>query len=494
MAEYTKDVANKIDRQNFFNMPLRKAIALFSVLFFIAIAFGSSLAYYFTMRKVLSEDSMKKLKYAMSTRQEIIDAMLDKEILLTKIFATAAPVERFFSDPSNERLKNNYFSILNEHKEFFQNKMIGWISLKDLNYHVNEQFMEKYDSSNAAHSWFFETLKYEKPPLIKVDFDYLTRQIYDLYINYPVYYENKIVGAVCSRYSLFEFINNLHLPENIYVFDKNGIVIGAANEKIAKSKKTLTELFGSDGDNVLKKALSLGENSSDILYFGKNYYLISNTRNENLFLMSKNEVNMKMIINERASTVFLALLLLMALSFVVFNIFILNILKPINRNMLAYIESSLIDELTKLPNKRFFNIRMEDEWNRAVRGKYPLSFLMMDLDKFKSYNDTHGHLEGDRLLRDVARIFSYCVNRTCDFTSRFGGEEFCVILPNTKEDGAKKIAENIRIAMERAGKATISIGLVCKIPSLEDDMQEFVIQADQKLYEAKNTGRNKVVV
>jgi len=165
---------------------------------------------------------------------------------------------------------------------------------------------------------------------------------------------------------------------------------------------------------------------------------------------------------------------------------LLNIPKPVNRNMLAYIEANLIDELTKLPNKKFFDIRMEDEWNRAIRGKYHLSFLMMDLNKFKEYNETHGNLEGNRLLREVARIFSYCVNRTSDFASRLGGDKFCIILPNTNEDGAKKIAENIRISMERTGKSTISIGLACKIPNLEDDMHEFIAQAGQRLYEIKN--------
>jgi len=173
---------------------------------------------------------------------------------------------------------------------------------------------------------------------------------------------------------------------------------------------------------------------------------------------------------------------------------LLNVFKPVNKNVLAYVEASLMDELTKLPNKKFFYVRMEDEWNRAIRGKYPISFLIMDLDKFKSYNETNGNLEGDRLLREVARIFSYCVNRTSDFASRFGVDEFYVILPNTNEEGARKIAENVRISMERTGKATISIGLVCKVPSLEDDMQEFIVQAGQRLYEAKNTGKNKVVV
>jgi diguanylate cyclase (GGDEF)-like protein len=493
MAKYTEDVAKNIDRQNFFKIPLRKAIVLFSVLFFAAIALGSSTAYYFVMRKALGESSLKELKYAMNTRRAIIDAMLDKEILLTKIFANANPVEQYFSDPSNEQFKENYFSILNEHKEYFQNKMISWISLKDLNYYVNEQFMEKYDSSNAAHSWFFETLKYKNPPLIKVDFDYLTRQIYDLYINYPVYYKNEVMGAVCSRYSLSEFMSNLNLPENIYVFGKDGVVVGAANEKFAEDKKTLTELFGPFGEKVLKKALSLSTNSSGILYFGKNYYLISNTKNENLFLASKNEVNMKMIMQEKASIVFLALLLLMALAFVVFNLFISHILKPMNKNMQSYIESSLLDELTKVPNRRFFNMRMNDEWNRAAREQYPISFLMLDLDKFKKYNDTYGHLEGDILLREAARIFGNCLSRASDFVARFGGEEFCIVLANTKIEGARKIAENVRTSMEKTGKVTVSIGLVCEIPKTGNHYKDFMEMADQKLYEAKNTGRNKVV-
>ena len=493
MTEYAEDVADKIDRQNFFKMPLRKAIVLFSVLFFVTIAFSSSLAYYFAMRKILSESSMKELKQIMTTRMSIMDAMLDKEILLTKMFANATPVKNYFSDPSNEHFKKSYFAMLNEHKEFFQNKMIGWISLKDSNYYVNEQFMEKYSSSNPKHFWFFETLKYEDPPLIKVDFDYLTRQIYDLYINYPVYYEGKAIGVVGSRYSLSEFMSNLDLPENVYVFGKDGVVIGAANEKIVKDKKTLMELFGSYGEDVLHEALNLSKNSSDILYFGKNYYLISNTRNENLFLVSKKEINMKTIIHEKASIVLLALLLLMALAFVIFNMFISYILKPMNKNMQSYIESSLLDELTKIPNKRFFNMRIEDEWSRATRGQYPISFLMLDLDKFKKYNDTHGHLEGDILLQESAQIFSDCLNRTSDFVARFGGEEFCIVLANTKIEGARKIAEDVRSSMEKTGKITVSIGLVCEIPKIGSNCNDFIESADQKLYEAKNTGRNKVV-
>ena len=166
--------------------------------------------------------------------------------------------------------------------------------------------------------------------------------------------------------------------------------------------------------------------------------------------------------------------------------------KPVNKNILSYMEASLLDDLTKLPNKRFFDIRIEDEWSRAIRGKYPLSFLMMDLDNFKSFNEKEGIEEGDILLREVARIFSYCVNRTSDFAVRLEGETFCVILPNTKENGAKKIAENIRISMERTGKGTVSIGIVCQTPSLQDSIAEFISQAEEKLKQAKELGKNRI--
>jgi len=451
------------------------------------------LAYYFVMRKVLSENSMKELKLTMNIRRTLIKAKLDKEILLIKVFANATPVRNYFLNPSNEYLKKGYFTILNEHKEYFQNKMISWINIKDSNYYVNEQFMEKFDSSNPNHSWFFETLKYENPPLIKVDFDYLVRQIYDLYINYPIYYEDKAIGVVSSRYSLFEFIDNLNLPENIYVFGEDGVIIGAANEKIAQDKKTIMELFGSAGEEIYKNALSLSRDSSEILYFGKNHYSINRVGSMNLFLVSKNEINMRTIIHEKASIVLFALLLLMALAFVVFNMFILHILKPMNKSMQSYIESSLLDELTKIPNRRFFNMRMEDEWSRATREQYPISFLMLDLDKFKKYNDTYGHLEGDILLYEAARIFSDCLSRASDFVARIGGEEFCIVLANTKIEGARKIAEEVRESMAKSGKITVSIGLVCEIPEVDSEYKNFIESADQRLYEAKNTGRNRVV-
>jgi diguanylate cyclase (GGDEF)-like protein len=491
MPNYADSVANDIDRRILFNMPLRKAVVLFSVFFFTVIAVGSSLTYYFAMRKILNENLTQELRHDLDMKRLLLKNELDKEVLLLKILSEHPAVKDYLLNLNNKNSEESGFTVFERYRKHFKDKIVSWISISDSNYYVNGKFMEKYERDNPNHLWFFEALENKNPPTIKVAFDYLNRQIYDLYINYPVYSEGEAIGVISSRISLFEFISILQLPKNVFIFDDLGVIIGAADEKTIKEERKLVELLGAHGEEVYKTALGMGKNSNATLNFGNVQYVVRSMEKLNLFLMVKDKIDMRKIIQEMATIVFLALLALMLLVFIVFNKFILHMLKPINRNMLSYIKASLLDDLTKLPNKRFFNIRIEDEWNRAVRGKYPLGFLMMDLDKFKNYNDTYGHLEGDLLLKEVAQIFNSCLNRTSDFAARFGGEEFSAILPNTKLEGTKKIAENIRIAMERTGKATISIGLTCKIPDLEDNMQKFIEQTDQKLYEAKNTGRNK---
>ncbi|MDR1489903.1 MAG: diguanylate cyclase [Desulfovibrio sp.] len=163
----------------------------------------------------------------------------------------------------------------------------------------------------------------------------------------------------------------------------------------------------------------------------------------------------------------------------------------------------MIDPLTNIPNRRSFDDRMDMEWRRAIRNHTEISLLMLDVDKFKVYNDTYGHTQGDALLRALAGIFASAVRRPADMAARLGGEEFCVLLPDTNIDAALSIAETIRAAVEvetvpaadRTVKtsATVSIGVACHRPSPGDKAEEFVNEADKRLYAAKNSGRNRVV-
>ena len=165
---------------------------------------------------------------------------------------------------------------------------------------------------------------------------------------------------------------------------------------------------------------------------------------------------------------------------------------------------ALQDPLTGIANRRRFDEMLGIEFRRAQRLSEPLSILMIDIDFFKSFNDTYGHPAGDSCLRTVAAKIEAQLRRSGDMLGRYGGEEFACVLPGADSAGALKLAEQVRAAIEMMGIAhsasprrilTISIGLVTIDPPQEDDgPAEYVEAADAALYQAKKSGRNTVCV
>lgn len=160
------------------------------------------------------------------------------------------------------------------------------------------------------------------------------------------------------------------------------------------------------------------------------------------------------------------------------------------------------DSLTDVANRRRFDMVLDAEWRRAMRDRKHLSLLMIDVDRFKQYNDTFGHVEGDHCLQRMAGTMAQELTRPGDLLARFGGEEFAVILPGTELEGARLIAERLRAAIEDMNiphpgldgiqKATISIGCSCVLPALPMHFNQLLDAADKQLYVAKNAGRNCV--
>ncbi len=164
-------------------------------------------------------------------------------------------------------------------------------------------------------------------------------------------------------------------------------------------------------------------------------------------------------------------------------------------------EFSIRDDLTGLFNRRWFNQRIVEEFKRAERFNNPLSLLMVDIDFFKHYNDTHGHSKGDIALKEVAEVLIKNV-REVDSVVRYGGEEFVILLPRTGMEDAGKIAEKLRLKMEEHefpfgsaqpnGRFTVSIGYTT-YPDIARSISDLFTQADEALYTAKRMGRNRVV-
>lgn len=166
-------------------------------------------------------------------------------------------------------------------------------------------------------------------------------------------------------------------------------------------------------------------------------------------------------------------------------------------------ELSFKDGLTGIPNRRMFDSIMEVEWENAVRNRQPLSLIMLDIDYFKQYNDHYGHIQGDDCLRRVAKVLSAAATRSKDFIARFGGEEFVVVLPETDAQAAMNVAERCRSLIFKeqifhensqiSQLLTVSLGVGTITPSRKDQLMHFVEEVDQKLYHAKQRGRNRIV-
>jgi diguanylate cyclase (GGDEF)-like protein len=160
-----------------------------------------------------------------------------------------------------------------------------------------------------------------------------------------------------------------------------------------------------------------------------------------------------------------------------------------------------VDELTGLPNRRAFNLRLENAWTDASTSGKRLALLILDADLFKQYNDDVGHLGGDACLRSIAQVVAGVLDGTNGIAARIGGEEFAVILPDTTELRAEEVAEEIRFSIESLalahssspyGVQTVSIGVAVRVPLDGEVPIDLMRSADQALYSAKLSGRNQV--
>ena len=179
-------------------------------------------------------------------------------------------------------------------------------------------------------------------------------------------------------------------------------------------------------------------------------------------------------------------------------------------NRTHYLEARLLTEmasrdgLTGIHNRRALDDHINTVWEQAVRDQVPLALLLIDIDHFKAYNDYFGHQAGDECLKRVALKLTRCARRPLEFTGRYGGEEFAIVLFDARREYVEEVSRRIQSAMELGAfkhplspvnkTLTVSIGAACVVPGEQRSQFGFIQLADEALYEAKGRGRNRVVI
>jgi len=214
----------------------------------------------------------------------------------------------------------------------------------------------------------------------------------------------------------------------------------------------------------------------------ENEMISHNTQKELLALQNENQEQLEIRVQERTLELNIAL----------------QELEEANRELE---QKNTLDELTGLYNRRFYDQRITAEFRRSRRNLTPLSLIIIDIDLFKKVNDTHGHLAGDACLVLLAEKIKQCLGRSTDFGCRYGGEEFCLILPETDCKGAIALAEEVRktVGSENfvIGELSLSMTISCGVSTYQQEKQaapeQLFAAADKALYQAKHQGRNQVL-
>ncbi len=368
------------------------------------------------------------------------------------------------------------------------------VSNKSGNYYTSKGLLEKVQEDNPNNAWYFRFRDIQEPYEINLDFNKYMGDSLIMFINYKIFDEDyHYLGATGIGIKISyinEMLKHFRVKYNFNVFfvDKAGKVVlsevGVNRVSYLNESKELNGLK----NNILEETSKTLEYTKD----DRNYILNTKYIKElNLYLLV--EAQIEDFTKEVKKTFYLNLITSLGVTFIIIVI-ILYTVKSYNKkleHLAAY------DTLTKLPNRRTFNLNFQKALHLYKRDNIPRSVIFFDIDNFKLINDTYGHLAGDRVLKRIATILNIQI-RNSDYISRWGGEEFLILLQDSSLEDTFDVAQKLRLAFENdielhdliKGGVTASFGVATFQP--DDTLEKIVKRADEALYQAKYKGKNCV--
>ena len=513
---------------------MRRKFIVFSSILFLLIFVPGSAAFVFLMRQILHNNAGNELTRVVEMEKHKLEAYVNSEIAIVRKMASSPVIQQYFLNPDNEKTANIAFEDIEGYRQTFASKSLFWVSDTDKKFYMDGEYSYTVDPDDPAHYWYNMTMYKTETYNFNINYN-PNLNVTNLWINAPVFdREHKSIGMLGTGISLSDFVNTINERHSgqceLYFFNASGEITGAHNVELVANKILLDKELGQTGSRILAEAKNL--KNGEIKYFEthdrKGVAAFCRIPALNWNVTAIHCFTVKDTLQTGMTFLFGVMMAVIFSIFVVFNLFASILLEPLNRliktlsqisgewdlmpqnemeqkdevaTLGEFLNMTIIDQLTGTYNRRFLNGHLKKIIKSMSRSGGILSVLMIDIDYFKKYNDTYGHVMGDSCLVKVAAALAGCITRDEDFVARYGGEEFAVVLPHTDKNGAGIIAEKMlkkiyecNIPHEKSDVSefvTISIGGTMGNVKHSCHESDFIKRADEALYQSKQDGRSR---
>jgi len=476
-------------------MSLKVIVVSVITFLLISLSVGTSILNY---TKSLNETEKQLKNSSLPLSIDNIYTEIQKNVIEPNLISSMMSSNTFLKDwlineENNVPKIKKYLSTIKDKYSMFNTFLV---SHKSKNYYSSKGFLEKVDTSNPQSNWYYNFKALPQNSEINLDFNKYMGTSMIMFINYKIFDDHSQYLGATGIAIKTSYVNDMlksfreNYKFNVYFINKLGRVVLSESgvnklqniNDIAPLKEFKKDIFDTKTKTIEYKK-------------GGNTYLLNSKYIKELDLYLLVEAQMGDFTKEVKKTFYLNLFVSLMVTLIVIMI-ILYMIKIYNKK-LEYLV--LHDPLTKLPNRRSFNNSFENALLLYSRNKNSKALLFFDVDDFKKINDKFGHLLGDKVLVQIALILQSEVRKS-DYISRWGGEEFSILLHDVSLDDARLFAQNLKDKIEHDEvlkklinkSLTASFGLT--MFTEKDNMDGLVNRVDQALYDAKNSGKNKVCV
>lgn len=463
---------------------------------------ATSLLSYFASRSSI-RDSIVNTELPLTS--DTVYSEIQKDLVRPILISSMMAHDTFLRDwaLAGERDPAQISRYLNEIMGEYRAYTAFFISNTSGNYYQAQKGVLKQIARQEPRDiWYYRVQKMKAPYEINVDLDMANQDKLTVFINYRALdYNGNFIGVAgigLTVEAVVRLIDNYQerYQRRVYFVDPQGRVVLTGSKGGAHGVRTGQLLSEQSALQDLLKQMPQPVS-------GSHEYLSSDGESHFLNVRLVPELNWFLFVDKREDGALDSIRQSLYLNLAICTMIALVVLSLLNAMVKRHQDNietlATLDSLTGLPNRRGFDLLAAQALHEAQREPKPLNALLIDLDQFKVLNDTHGHLAGDEVLRQFARVMQSCL-RQADIICRWGGEEFVVLLKDTEDARAREVAEKIRLRTEQEDfrfadktiKLTTSIGLSSLQP--DDTLHSLIARADQALYRAKQSGRNRVCV